>query len=821
MLVLSWPCIGPQAATASIPAIPIKVAPGFAVEVCYSVPPNQGSWVSMAVDGKGRLITSDQFGKLYRVTFDTDAARSPQVSPLDVNLGGAQGLLWAFESLYMVANRDKDHGGSGLYRLRDIDGDDRFDEVRLLRTIAGNGEHGPHALVPGPDGRSLYLVAGNATFLPDPERSLVPPNWGMNRLLAHLGQSDGVWRTDRPGGWICRLDPGGRSWEVVAVGLRNPYDIAFNADGELFTFDADMEWDLGTPWYRPTRVNHVISGAEFGWRTGSAKWPDYYGDSVGAVQDVGESSPTGLVFGYGARFPARYQRALFMGDWSYGKIYALTLEPDGATYRAVLESFLAGSPLPVTDLVIRPQDGALYFLTGGRNTASTLYRVIYRGPEPTGPVDLHDSKDAQARELHHSLARFHHGPDPTAVESVWPYLGHTDRTLRYTARVALEHQPVAQWQSRALGEDWPRAKLTALMALARCGTNTVRPRLLEALQKLEWNQLGQEERLDLVRVCSLACLRMGPLTADERAAVLTQMNGLFPAGLYELDRELCELLVYLHAPGIVSRALTAMESAPSQEEQMHDALCLRTLDPNQWTAADRERYFRWFGKALTGGGGVTYSDYLIAIRNEAAEKLNATIRAPLEPLLNLQPPADPYLDLKQRQFVKEWTVQDLLPAVESATQAHNLEQGRRIFSTAMCIKCHRLNRQGGMGGPDLTGVGNRFDNRALLESILEPSKVVSDQYATVTVHTKDGESNTGRIGDQNDVEILLKSDLLNPASLKRIKRAEIDIIVPSTLSLMPSNLLDAFTQDDILQLLAYLKAQGKDMQTRNPPAFRH
>lgn len=62
---------------------------------------------------------------------------------------------------------------------------------------------------------------------------------------------------------MCKTDPDGKTWEVVATGFRNQYDIDFNGDGELFTYDADMEWDLNTPWYRATRVNHVISGAEF------------------------------------------------------------------------------------------------------------------------------------------------------------------------------------------------------------------------------------------------------------------------------------------------------------------------------------------------------------------------------------------------------------------------------------------------------------------------------------------------------------------------------------------------------------------------------
>ena len=83
---------------------------------------------------------------------------------------------------------------------------------------------------------------------------------------------------------------------MFAGGLQNPYDLAFNAQGELFTADSDMEWDTGMTWYRPTRVNHVVPGAEFGWRSGWAKWPDYYHDSLPAVVDLGRGSPTGLEF---------------------------------------------------------------------------------------------------------------------------------------------------------------------------------------------------------------------------------------------------------------------------------------------------------------------------------------------------------------------------------------------------------------------------------------------------------------------------------------------------------------------------------------------
>ena len=49
---------------------------------------------------------------------------------------------------------------------------------------------------------------------------------------------------------------------MIVAGLRNHFDIAFNALGDLFTYDSDMEWDVGTPWYRPTRIYHLVSGGE-------------------------------------------------------------------------------------------------------------------------------------------------------------------------------------------------------------------------------------------------------------------------------------------------------------------------------------------------------------------------------------------------------------------------------------------------------------------------------------------------------------------------------------------------------------------------------
>ena len=77
----------------------------------------------------------------------------------------------------------------------------------------------------------------------------------------------------------------------------------FAATGELFAYDADMEWDFNTPWYRPTRVCFVASGSDFGWRNGAGKYPEFYPDNLPATVNIGPGSPTGTTFAPDSRIP--------------------------------------------------------------------------------------------------------------------------------------------------------------------------------------------------------------------------------------------------------------------------------------------------------------------------------------------------------------------------------------------------------------------------------------------------------------------------------------------------------------------------------------
>ncbi|MEZ6058842.1 MAG: rhodanese-like domain-containing protein [Planctomycetaceae bacterium] len=793
------------------PVESIKTLQDFKVELLYAVRSEQfGSWVSMASDPKGRLIVSDQYGKLYRVTPPPIGSDSEtQVELIDVELGMAQGLLYAFDALYVMVNGN-DEFKSGLYRVTDSDNDDHFDTVEVLRHLDGASEHGPHAIVLAPDGKSLYVCAGNHTNIPEFDRSRVPRNWDEDQLLPRMWDAGGhaVGRM-APGGWIANVSRDGKQWELHASGFRNEYDIAFNSDGELFTYDADMEWDVGSPWYRPTRVNHATSGAEFGWRSGTGKWPTWYPDSLPSVVDIGPGSPTGIAFGTGAKFPAKYQKSLFIADWSYGMIYAVHLTPTGSTFSGEAERFVSAAPLPVTDMVINPVDRAMYFTIGGRRTQSALYRVTYTGSESTAAVTDGTAEGAELRDVRHRLEALHRDDAENAVDEAWRYLGHSDRNIRFAARIAIEHRPVSEWEDRALAENSSvDAKITALLALARNGKPQLADAVITSMATLGGDTLTEEQSLAALRVLELTFIRMGRPSGDLATQIAAHLSQRFPSGSSRINRELCALLVYLGDSSVAAKAVPLMEDAPTQEEQMHYALCLRTLK-NGWTPALRERYFRWFVTSANMRGGHSFSGFLKNIRSEAIETLSESEKESLKDVLALTPePAEPSIDAASRPFVRDWTISDLLADVEAGLSGRSFDNGRKMFEATGCFKCHRFAAEGGIVGPDLTGVGRRFDARTLLESLVDPSKVISDQYEATVFVLEDGRQVVGRVVNLNGDMLMVSENMLDPGRLTNVRREEIDEMFTSKTSMMPKGLLNNLSREEILDLVAYLQSGG-------------
>lgn len=346
-----------------------------------------GSLITMAFNAKGDILASREGGPLLLIRNQDKDGTFKTVEPFCTEVKNVQGILSLGNRVYAVG--DGPDGGA-LYQISDADGDGHSDKVTALVKFKGViGEHGPHTVRLGPDGL-LYILSGNfsqvATTIDSrsPYASTYEGDLIQPRYEDPQGHAVGV---PAPGGSIVRTDTHASFVEMVAGGFRNPYDFTFNNDGELFTYDADMEWDIGTPWYRPTRVIHAPPGGEFGWRSGWAKFPAYYIDSLPATADIGPGSPTGVVYYDHTAFPPRLQNTLFVGDWALGQIHAVKLERDGATYKAKVSTFLKGKPLNVTGMDVGP-DGALYFSTGGRGTDGGIYRVRWTGTGPPQSISF-------------------------------------------------------------------------------------------------------------------------------------------------------------------------------------------------------------------------------------------------------------------------------------------------------------------------------------------------------------------------------------------------------------------------------------------------
>ncbi len=789
-------------AQSSVPPVDSLVVPdGFRAELVYEVPDEYGSWVSMTTSPDG-LITCDQYGQLYRVRPGATAAET-SVSKIEVELGNAQGLLWAFGSLYVVAHQNNNRP-AGLYRVRDTDADGELDDAELLREFQGGGEHGPHAVILGPDAESLYVCAGNHTRLPDIQSSRVPRHWQEDNLLERIwdpgGHAVGIMA---PGGWICKTDPDGKDFELVSIGFRNQYDIAFDTNGELFTYDADMEWDIGTPWYRPTRVCHVTSGSEFGWRGGDAKWPVYYPDSVPPVIDIGPGSPTGIVFGIGTDFAPGYQQALYIADWSFGFIFAVHLKPDGASWTAEKELFCSAPALQVTDMIVH--DRALYFAIGGRRTRSAVYRI--KAIEPTQELLIHSDLTADQR-----LRRGLEFAENEDLDRAWKQLSHADRSIRFAARNVLERTPVGQWQDRALAETSTTAVLESLLALCRSAVPdaVLQNRILESIRaNLDWNQLSEQQRLHFLRVCGLLMMRLTPEAGNSSVAesINQMLAAHYPTDSVPVNRELCRLLVASGAETVVEKTMRLLDEAPTQEEQIHYVVCLRLAD-NGWTPELRQKYLQWFVRSAVFQGGKSFAGYLRQARTDFIERLPDEEKTALASLIETNMvEQDPYAMLQARTAVQDWTMDDLLPVLKQAgMDQRNLENGKQVFATAQCYKCHQFAGSGGIVGPDLTGLSRRYTDEYVLETLIEPHKQISDQYQATVFEMEDGRLVVGRVANLNNDNYLVQTDMIAPGELTAINRNEIVSSRPSKISPMPDDLLNTFTSDDILDLLAYLRS---------------
>ncbi len=694
----------------------ITLRPGFDAELLYVVPKAQGSWIAMAFDPTGRLLVSDQDETgMYRVTLPTAGAGLKvenlpgfPYEPIEWGsrkVGGAFGLVHAFDSLYLANMR-------GFYRIRDTDGDDQYDEFTLLKKLNVGYEHSAHSIIPTADGTGLYLVAGNYTHVPEGLVSVQPRVWQEDSLLPIIpdpsGHSVGL---EPPGGWICRISPDGKEWRLIASGFRNSVDLALNREGELFTYDSDMEFDIGSPWYRPTRINHVTSGAEFGWRANTGVWRDYFADSLGSVLDMGPGSPTAISFGHHSNFPAEFQDNLFVCDWTFGTIFTVTMQETGSSYTGTKAEFLHGSPLNIAAMRFGP-DGAMYFLTGGRLTESRLYRVRYTGGKTSGAARTLLA-NSELRALRHSLEQLPRSRRKRGSSGEGMAVSRACRPAHPLRRAHRDREsrrlPVAG--EGLCGEKSARRDLRGHRAEPARRQVPLRPAARQARRSSfcrRWNAKTNSRCSAPTRFVS--CAWVSRLRGQSGSHHRPSWTRISPSNDDAVNAELCRVLAFLDAPSVARKTIALMKSEHADTvdydkamlgrheygaailkmmantpntRNIHFADCLRRVRRG-WALEDRKYFFGWLNEALAKDGGKSFAGYIRAIRKDAIAQLETADVEALTGLLDDFPTVDLSKLPQPKGPPRRVDGRDRDEAVRSATCAAAISRTARRCSPPDC-----------------------------------------------------------------------------------------------------------------------------------------
>jgi putative heme-binding domain-containing protein len=166
--------------------------------------------------------------------------------------------------------------------------------------------------------------------------------------------------------------------------------------------------------------------------------------------------------------------------------------------------------------------------------------------------------------------------------------------------------------------------------------------------------------------------------------------------------------------------------------------------------------------------------------------------------------------LAQQPKLTDWKLADFLADLPQATTGRDLNVGRELFSNLACIQCHKLGASGYAFGPDLTDVFTRYkgDRAAVLQQILEPSKVIEDRYRNFNFDLKNGEPMLGIVLKEDEQTVTIQA---GPADtlIQSLKKSDIQQRRPQASSPMPIGLLNSLSKQQIFDLLAYLESGGK------------
>jgi quinoprotein glucose dehydrogenase len=280
--------------------------------------------------------------------------------------------------------------------------------------------HDLHGLTFGPDGKIYFSIGDRGAHVPTKEGGVIDvPDTGA----------------------IFRCNPDGTHLEVFATGLRNPQDLLFTENGDLFTGDNDS--DQGDE----ERLVHVVEGGDSGWRIGyqfaprgnAGPWnrdklwhPRFASQAAYIIPPICniEDGPSGIAYYPGTGLNASYQGAIFIthfkGSVARSGIYAYKVKPRGATYTIADAQPLLTSSLP-TDVKFGP-DGRLYYSDWAQGWPKSRRGRIY------AIFDPQHVNDPLVKETQALIASDY---TKKSLKELAALLGHADWRVRLEAQYTL------------------------------------------------------------------------------------------------------------------------------------------------------------------------------------------------------------------------------------------------------------------------------------------------------------------------------------------------------------------------------------------------
>jgi putative heme-binding domain-containing protein len=360
---------------------------------------------------------------------------------------------------------------------------------------------------------------------------------------------------------------------------------------------------------------------------------------------------------------------------------------------------------------------------------------------------------------------------------------------------------------------------------------------------VDYAKLSSAQQIDLLRTFEVIFFRMGKPDGTARSQVIAYLSRHYPAKTNDLNRQLSKLLVHIEAPDAVQKTLALLENAkddPSDKtasassdlilrnpqygldiagmlskvppaQQTYYAIVLSEAKSG-WTPELQEKYFKWFANAFTFKGGRSYIGFVDKARQSALSKVSKNRLAYFSTLSGdslVDGSGNELADLPQAKGPgRRWTVEDATLVADSGLINRNFEHGKMMFAATFCSSCHTMQGEGGNVGPDLTQIGSRFTSKDMLEAILDPNKVVSDQYAATVFVMKDGTSIVGRLTNEDEGKYVVSQNPFSPQTLREISKNDVASTKISRVSLMMPGLINRLNNEELKDLLAYLMAGG-------------